>query len=128
MKRVFGIMIVSVLLLGAVSVFAGDGCCAGGSAAKAANCFANLNLTADQKTKVDALKTECKTSGCTMAAHEKLTAGLKTILTPEQYTQWTKACEQAKGAKSGGKCPASSKTKEDSSKTEEKEDSTETMH
>ena len=128
MKRILGIMLVSVLLLGTVAVFAGEGCCAAGASAKATDCFAKLNLTAEQKSKVDALQAECKTSGCTMAAHEKLAAGLKTILTPEQYTQWTKACEQAKGAKSGGTCPASSKTKKDSSKTEEKEDSTETMH
>ena len=126
MKRVFGVMLVSVLLLGTMSVFAGEGCCAAGTSAKPADCFAKLNLTADQKAKVDALQADCKTSACTMAAHEKLAAGLKTILTPEQYTQWTKACEQAKGAKSGGTCPFSSKPKEDSSKTTE--DSTETMH
>jgi len=102
MKRVLGVMLVSVLLLGAEAVFAGDGCYGGGSGAKAADCFAKLNLTADQKAKVDALQEDCK-SGCTMAAREKLVKGLKAILTPDQYAQWTKACEQANGA---GKCSA----------------------
>lgn len=102
MKRVFGVLLVSMLLLGAVSLFADAGCCAGGGAATVANCFTNLNLTADQKAKVAALQVDCK-SGCNMAAHEKLAAGLKAILTPEQYAQWTKDCEQAKGA---SKCPA----------------------
>ncbi len=107
-------MLVSVLLLGAGSVFAGEGCCpSGGGTAKAANCFAKLNLTAEQKSKIDALQANCKTSGCSATAHEKLAAQLKAILTTEQYTQWTKACEQAKGA---GKCPAKAKEAPETSK------------
>ena len=103
-------MLVGMLVLGTVTVFAGSGCCGAGGAAKATECFAKLNLTAEQKSKVEALLAECKTTGCTTAAQEKMATGLKTILTPEQYTQWTAACEQAKGS---SKCPFTSKSKED---------------
>ena len=109
MKKVLGLMLVGMLVLGTVTVNAGSGCCSAGGATKATECFAKLNLTAEQKTKVEALLAECKTTGCTTMAQEKMTAGLKTILTPEQYTQWTAACEQAKG---NGKCPFTSKAKE----------------
>lgn len=111
MKKAFGVMLAGVVLLGGVAAFAGDGCCAAGSATKATDCFAKLNLTAQQKAKVEALQAECKTNGCTATAYSKLAAGLKAILTPDQYTQWTAACEQAKGATAGGKCPFSSKPK-----------------
>jgi hypothetical protein len=117
MKRMFGIMVASVLLMGAVAAFAGDGCCAAGSKGKAGgqcaagDTLAKLNLTADQQSKVDALKAECKAGGCNAAAREKMTAGMKEILTPEQYTQWTAACAQAKAGK-GGACPHSLKSKE----------------
>ena len=119
MNRVFGILVASVLVLGASANFAGAGCCAGGDDAKpgvnfSANndCFAKLNLSADQRSKVTDLVAECKAGSCKMAAREKMAAGLKTILTPEQYTQWTAARDQAK-ANQGGKCPFASKSKAD---------------
>ena len=111
-------MLVGLVWLGTAAAFAGDGCCAAGGTAKAganftANTgFAGLNLTAEQKTKVAAVVAECKTSGCTAAASEKMAAGLKGILTPEQYTQWTAACDQARAAKSGGTCPFAAKAKD----------------
>jgi len=92
MKRVLGTMLVGMLLLGTMAAFAGEGCCGAGGTGKvgtnftANNSLAKLNLTDEQKSKVDAVVAECKTSGCTAAAIEKMTAGLKTILTPEQYT------------------------------------------
>ena len=114
MKKLFGILAVSVLL-GTVGAWAGDGCCAGAAGphvnfTAGNDCFAKLNLTADQKSKVNALFADCKTVGCSAAAREKMTTGLKAILTAEQYTQWTAVCEQAKAA-SGGKCPFAAKAK-----------------
>ena len=112
-------LVASVLVWGAGAAWAGDGCCAGGGAAKpgvnfSANtdCFAKLNLTAEQRAKVTDLVAACKTGGCNVAAREKMTAGLKSILTAEQFTQWTAACDQAKAAK-GGQCPFTSKAKAD---------------
>ena len=123
MKRVFGILAASVLVWGTVTTWAGDGCCAGGGAAKpnvnfTANndCFAKLNLTAEQRAKVTDLVAACKTGGCNVAAREKMTAGLKGILTPEQFTQWTAACDAAK-ASPGAKCPFAAKSKADHSES-----------
>ena len=123
MKQVFGMLVAGVLILDAVANFAGAGCCASGDAAKPSvnfsannDCFAKLNLTADQRSKVTDLVAECKTGGCNVAAREKMAAGLKTILTPEQYTQWTAACDQSKAGQ-GGKCPLTSKSKCDHTET-----------
>ena len=119
MKNTIRMLVASAVVMGTVAAWAGDGCCAGGGAAKpnanfTANndCFAKLSLTAEQRAKVTDLLAECKTSGCNMTARERMTAGLKVILTPDQYTQWTAACDQAKAAK-GGQCPFASKAKAD---------------
>ena len=122
MKKVLG-MLASVLLLGTVTVLAGEGCCAGSGTAKPGvnftannDCFAKLNLTAEQRSKVTDLLADCKSSSCTAAAREKMTAGLKAILTAAQYTQWTTACDQTKAAK-GGTCPFAAKAKADSAES-----------
>ena len=123
MKRVFGILVASVLVLGAGANFAEAGCCAGGDDAKPSvnftannDCFAKLNLSADQRSKVTDLLAACKSGNCTVTAREKMAAGLKAILTPEQYAQWTAAGDQTKAAQ-GGKCPLTSKSKCDHTET-----------
>ena len=120
MKNAIRILVASAVVLGTVAAWAGDGCCAGGGAAKpnvnfTANndCFAKLGLTAEQRTKVTDLLADCKASGCNVTAREKMTVGLKAILTPDQFTQWTSACDQAK-ATPGAKCPFAAKAKADS--------------
>ena len=117
MKRFMGMLMVSALVLGVAVARASAGCCSGEGAAKTGanftaknDCFAKLNLSDDQKSKVTALMADCKAGGCNAAARDKMTAGLKGILTPDQYAQWTAACEQAKTT-TGGKCPFTAKTK-----------------
>ena len=119
MKNAIRILVASAVVLGTVAAWAGDGCCAGGGAAKpnvnfTANndCFAKLGLTAEQRAKVTDLVADCKTSGCNVTAREKMTVGLKAILTADQFTQWTAACDQAK-ATAGAKCPFVAKSKAD---------------
>lgn len=112
MKRTLLMVIVSALLLGTVSLFAGEGCCAAGKGKdKAAGCaamFGKLNLTPEQKAKIDALCADCEKGGCTKEKHAKFSAALKDVLTPEQYAQWTADCDKAKGKQ---ECPvAKSKT------------------
>ena len=123
MKRVFGMLVAGVLVLGASANFAGAGCCASDNDAKPSvnftannDYFAKLNLTADQRSKATDLLAACKSGNCTVAAHEKMAAGLKTILTSEQYAQWTAVCDQSKAAQSG-KCPFTSKPKADRAET-----------
>jgi len=110
MKRMLWMVVVSGLLVGAMSVRAGEGCGAAGKGKdKTAGCaamFSKLNLTADQKAKIDALCADCQKSGCTKEKHAKVTAALKDILTAEQYKQWQADCEKAKGK---GECPMTKK-------------------
>lgn len=106
-------MSVAVLGLGygvATTVSAGSACCSSGDKApkveaKAkvmpANCaidasaFDKLNLTAEQKTKVDALKASCATADYSVAARKEMAKGMKEILTPEQFTQFKALCDDA---------------------------------
>jgi Spy/CpxP family protein refolding chaperone len=109
MKRL--VVLVAVLVIGAQASFANCGKCPGDKAKadkKAASCpsMDKLNLTAEQKTKVEALCGECKKGSCDKTAEKKLQAGMKEILTADQYKQWNELC-QAQSAKGG--CCASKK-------------------
>ncbi len=54
--------------------------------------FANLDLTAEQKTKMETLAAECQTGGCTKESMAKMEAGAKGILSEEQFVAWQSAC------------------------------------
>jgi len=98
MKRIIAGMLAVIVLAGAPAVFAKSE----KSDKKPACCAAldSLTLTADQKTKVDALMADCKKGTCSKEARVKMTAGLKEILTADQFTQWQAQCA-AKGGKKG---------------------------
>ena len=100
--------VAAVVLLGMVSAQAGDAC---GKAGKddCAKALSQLNVTAEQQAKIDALKAECDQGGCKKTAHAKFVKGLEEILTAEQFDQYKAHCD--KSAK-GGSCPfAGKKTK-----------------
>jgi len=59
--------------------------------------LANLNLTPDQKTKMDALMTEHHKEGCSAASEKKYMEGAKTVLTSDQYAKFKAECEGKKG-------------------------------
>jgi hypothetical protein len=109
MSKLLGLILAGVILIGGVSVYAGGGCCAAGAKADAkcsnGDSFAKMTLTDDQKTKIEALRAECKKDQCSAAAMEKMDKGLKETLTAEQYQQWKDACTKAKA----GGCPFAGK-------------------
>ena len=76
----------------AASVFAGEKACCGQHATKEAkmDCanYANLNLSAEQKTKMDALAADCHKGGCNEATMAKMTKGAKKVLNKEQFATW----------------------------------------
>ena len=102
-RRVSGIMmkfkalaIVAVGAFAATSAFAGDkGHCAGMTASNdgkmACASYANLNLTAEQKSKMDALSAECNKGGANEATMAKMDKQAQSILTKEQYASWKSA-------------------------------------
>ncbi len=63
--------------------------------------FASLNLTADQKTKVDAALTEHQKTGCTEASEAKFKKDVQGILTPQQFAKFKAECNKGKSEKTG---------------------------
>ncbi len=93
--------IVAVGAFAATSAFAGDkGHCAGMQASNdgkmACASYANLNLTAEQKSKMDAIAAECHKGGMTEATMAKMDKEAKSILTTEQYASWKSAHKDEK--------------------------------
>jgi Spy/CpxP family protein refolding chaperone len=96
------IALVTAGLFVAGTMFAGEhGNCTKqvGNQAKAA-CqvsLASLNLTPDQKTKMDAAMAEHQKAGCSEASEAKYMESAKSVLTKEQYAKFKAQC--AKGEK-----------------------------
>src|SRR5882762_97838 len=61
--------------------------------------LASLNLTPDQKTKMDAALEEHHKAGCNEASESKYMESAKSILTPEQYTKFEAQCKKAEKGK-----------------------------
>src|SRR5213079_2670493 len=97
------IALVTAGLFAAGTMFAGEhGDCTKqvGNEAKAA-CqvsLASLNLTADQKTKMDAAMTEHQKAGCTEASEAKYMQEAKAILTKEQFAKFKAECKKGEKA------------------------------
>ena len=80
--------------------FAGDkektpSCCAAKGEMDCAATYANLNLTADQKAKMDALVEKCKGAGCTKESTEAFMKAAEAILTKEQVATFRTECAKA---------------------------------
>jgi Spy/CpxP family protein refolding chaperone len=56
--------------------------------------LASLNLTAEQKTKMDAIMAEHEKAGCTEASEAKYMQEAKGILTQEQYAKFEAQCKK----------------------------------
>jgi len=93
------IALVTAGLFAAGMMFAGEhGNCTKqvGNQAKAA-CqvsLASLNLTPEQKTKMDAVMAEHQKAGCSEASEVKYMEQAKSILTPDQYAKFKAECKK----------------------------------
>ncbi|HEY7000794.1 MAG TPA: hypothetical protein VH330_03550 [Candidatus Udaeobacter sp.] len=98
------IALVTTGLFAAATLFAGEhGNCTKqvGNEAKMA-CqvsLANLNLTADQKTKMETAMEEHHKAGCTEASETKYMEQAKTILTADQYAKFKAECKKGEKEK-----------------------------
>ena len=61
--------------------------------------LASLNLTSDQKTKMDAAMEEHQKAGCNEASETKYMETAKSILTPEQYAKFEAHCKKGEKGK-----------------------------
>jgi Spy/CpxP family protein refolding chaperone len=64
--------------------------------------LSKLNLTPEQKAKIETLKADTRRATSTSEMHQMFSAGLEKILTPEQFSQWD--AHSGKAMKSGT-CP-----------------------
>ena len=90
--------LVAVAMLAASSAFPGDHtCCAkGASNAQSMACvnLASLNLTPDQKTKIEAWQAECMKAGCTKESRQTFLGRAKRILSPQQFVELKAQCKK----------------------------------
>jgi Spy/CpxP family protein refolding chaperone len=61
--------------------------------------LANLNLTPDQKAKMDAAMAEHQKAGCNEASEAKYMEAAKSILTAEQYAKFETQCKKSEKGK-----------------------------
>ena len=95
--------LVAAAMLIASSAFAGDkACCANGAAkSNSVACvkLATLNLTPDQKTKIEAWQAECMKAGCTKESRQTFLTHAKGILSDEQLAELKAQCKRSANAK-----------------------------
>jgi Spy/CpxP family protein refolding chaperone len=70
-------------------------CCAAKGEMDCAATYANLNLTAEQKAKMDALVEKCKGAGCTRESTEAFMKAAEAILPKEQVATFRTECAKA---------------------------------
>jgi hypothetical protein len=103
MSKIITTALVAAAMLTASSAFAGDkACCAKGAAnphSMACMNLASLNLTPDQKAKIEAWQTECMKAGCTSESRKTFLSRAKVILSAEQFAQLRAQCKKAANAK-----------------------------
>ncbi len=88
--------LVAAAMLITSSAFAGDkACCAQGvsnTSKTACADLAALNLTPDQKAKIEAWQAECMKAGCTKESRKTFLKQAKGILSAEQFAQLKAEC------------------------------------
>src|SRR2546423_13654574 len=70
-------------------------CCAVKGDMDCAPTYAKLNLTPDQKTKMDALVEKCKGAGCTKESTEAFMKSAASILSKDQMATFKAECSKA---------------------------------
>lgn len=99
MTKIIAIVVAGMFATGAV--FAGEhGDCTkqvGNTSKPACSVnLASLNLTADQKTKMDAAMAEHHKAGCSEASEAKYMEEAKTILNKDQFAKFKAECKEGK--------------------------------
>lgn len=95
--------LVAAAMLISSSAFAGDNACCAKSAlnvnSMACINLASLNLTPDQKSKIEAWQAECQKAGCTKESQKTFLKQARGILSVDQYAQLKAQCKKSMSAK-----------------------------
>ena len=97
MIRITTTALVAAALLTASSAFAGDKACCANGAPKSMACvnLATLNLTSDQKTKIEGWQAECMKAGCTRESRQTFLKQAKGILSAQQFAELKAQCQKS---------------------------------
>ena len=103
MIKITSIALVAAATMIASSASAGDkACCAKGAShtdKTACTDLTALNLTPDQKAKIETWQAECMKAGCTKESRQTFLKQAKGILSTEQFAQLKAACKKPANAK-----------------------------
>ena len=105
MTKLVTTAIAALTIVFALNIQAGEKAAAKGvKLAKAADVSLSdkLNLTETQVKKLSSLKTTCDGIGCKVSSAKKYQAGIKSILTSEQFASFEKDCEANGGCRATG--------------------------
>lgn len=98
MMKLKGLVFVAVAVFAATSAYAGDkGCCAAHAKNGKMDCpqtYAKLNLSPEQKTKLEKLDAKCHKDGCTRASMDKFMKSAEGILSKEQFATLKSECSK----------------------------------
>jgi hypothetical protein len=98
MVKIIGTAVVAAaMLMASPAGFAGGKACCAKNVSNQAACadLASLNLTTDQKAKIEAWQTECTKAGCTKESRAKFLKQAKGILSTEQYAKLKAECDRS---------------------------------
>ena len=96
MIKIATLSLLAALSVTASSAFAGEMACCAGKAGKmeCSQIYAKLNLTPEQKTKLDTFQARCEKDSCTEDSMKKFFHEAKGVLSSEQYTQLKAECSK----------------------------------
>ncbi len=101
MVKIIGTAVVAAAMLMTSPAFAkdkaGDMACCAKNASNHQSCanLASLNLTADQKTKIEAWQSECMKAGCTKENRQAFLKKAQGILSADQYAKLKAECNKS---------------------------------
>src|SRR5712691_6159474 len=101
MVKIIGTVVIAAAMLVALPAFArdkaGDMACCAKNASNQQSCanLASLNLTADQKTKIEAWQSECMKAGCTKQSRQTFLRKAQGILSADQYAKLKTECNKS---------------------------------
>src|SRR5213079_1720384 len=103
MVKITTTVLVAAAMLTASAAFAGDkACCVKGASNKNSTLCVNLatlNLTPDQKAKIETWQTDCMKAGCTKESRQTFLSRAKGVLSTEQFAQLKAQCKKTANAK-----------------------------
>jgi hypothetical protein len=100
MVKIIGTAVVAVAMLASPAFAkdkAGDMTCCAKNASNQKSCanLASLNLSADQKSKIEGWQSECMRSGCTKESRQAFLKKAQGILSADQYAKLKAECSKS---------------------------------